>query len=271
MVQQMSEAIEFIKSVTKIKPKLGIILGSGLYPAVEELKEQVKIPYQQIPNFMTPTAPEHPGELILGYLNDYPIIVMKGRLHYYEGYTGEQITFPVRLMKKLGINRLIITNIAGGINSFYKLGDIVIIYDHINLLGRNPLEGFICEDPRKRFPVMCGAYSREMIEIAERAFIKAEIAPRYGVYAGVLGPSLETPAELRALISIGADLVGMSTIPEVIVAVQEGIKVLALSVVTNIVNLWHHPHEENFLEVAKQGAEKLKKIIFFIIEILKTQ
>lgn len=266
MIQNISETIEFLKTATRIKPKLAIILGSGLYGAVEELKEQTKIPYQQIPNFPVPTAPGHPGELVIGYLNDFPVMVMKGRFHYYEGYKGEEITFPIRVMRKLGVDRIIITNISGGINSLLREEDIVIIYDHINLMGRNPLEGYLEEIPPKRFPQMSTAYSREFIEIAEKAFIKAGIVPRFGVYAGVLGPSLETPAELRFLFSVGADLVGMSTVPEVIVAVQEGMKVLALSIVTNIVNLWHEKKEEKIIEVAKKGAEKLKKILPLIVQ-----
>ncbi|MBN2378356.1 purine-nucleoside phosphorylase [candidate division WOR-3 bacterium] len=233
MKQQIEESLGFIRSTTDIIPKGLVILGTGLGQAIGELAQAVTISYSHIPNFPTPTAPTHSGELIIGRFGSYPLAVMQGRPHYYEGYSMAEVTYPLEVLRALGVDTLVITNAAGALNVDYQVGDIVLISDHINLMGENPLRGRTGTDDGIRFPVMSQAYDPDLTERFRAACLSRKLSPRSGVYAAVCGPSLETPAELRFLHSIGADLVGMSTVPEVTVGVWLNMRILGISVVSN--------------------------------------
>ena len=228
------ESVEFINQKSKIKPKIAIILGTGLGRLAENIKGKEIIPYSEIPNFPISTVQSHSGNLVLGKLGNKEVVAMQGRFHYYEGYNLKEVTFPVRVMKKLGADIIIISNAAGGMNRFFKRGDLMLITDHINLFGDNPLIGPNDEELGPRFPDMSEAYSQQLIKLAKKIALKEKIRLREGVYAGLTGPTLETPAEYRFLISIGADAVGMSTVPEVIVANHMGMKVLGISCITDL-------------------------------------
>jgi len=231
---QAELAAQFLLSQVKIQPQIALILGSGLGSFADELSDAVRIPYTNIPFFPRSTAIGHAGQMVIGYAGEVPVAAMQGRVHLYEGYSAQQVAFPVRVFGRLGIRAAVITNAAGGINSEYKQGALVLINDHINLQGQNPLVGRNDDRFGLRFPDMTQAYSKRLREIARRAAQKLDMNLAEGVYAGLLGPSYETPAEIRHLRTIGADLVGMSTIPEVIAASQMGISVLAISCVTNM-------------------------------------
>jgi purine-nucleoside phosphorylase len=231
---QAESAANFLLSRTPLRPKIGLILGSGLGAFADELSDATRTPYVQIPSFPQSTAIGHAGQMVIGNVDEIPVAIMQGRVHLYEGYSPQQVAFPVRVLGRMGIRALIVTNAAGGINLEYTQGALVVIADHINLQGNNPLVGPNDERFGVRFPDMTEAYSktyRELAVVASRSLGKAICQ---GVYAGLLGPSYETPAEIRYLRTIGADLVGMSTIPEVIAARHMGIKLLAISCVTNM-------------------------------------
>jgi purine-nucleoside phosphorylase len=227
-------AATFLLSHTPLRPHIGLVLGSGLGSFAEELSEAVRIPYTVIPYFPRSTAIGHAGQMVIGHLGRTPLAVMQGRVHLYEGYSAQQVAFPVRVLARAGIGALILTNAAGGINREYKQGAVVLIRDHINLQGQNPLLGPNDDRFGQRFPDMTQAYSKSYRDLAQKAAQKLGKSLNEGVYAGLLGPNYETPAEIRYLRTIGADLVGMSTIPEVIVASHMGLKVLAISCVTNM-------------------------------------
>lgn len=231
--QQIEEAVKAIRKRTPLEPRLGLILGTGLGDASDAIEDAVAIPYGEIPNFATSTVVSHSGELILGRLAGQPVVAMKGRVHFYEGYTMQQVTFPVRVMRALGADILLASNAVGGMNPLYKPGDIVCITDQINLMGDNPLIGPNDDELGPRFPDMSEPFSRELIAIAERVALDEKIALQKGVFVAVAGPNLETRAEYRFLRAIGGDVVGMSLIPETIVAVHGGMKVMAFSVVTD--------------------------------------
>ncbi len=232
--KNIKNSVKSVRQHTQIKPQIGIILGTGLNRLVEDIKISTSIEYSKIPNFLTTTVKSHTGRLIFGKLSGKDVCVMQGRFHYYEGYDMRDITFPIRLMKALGIKILIVSNACGGLNPQFKCGDIMIITDHINLMGDNPLRGVTDERLGPRFPDMYNCYDRQLIELAEKVGIEQKIAVRRGVYIGVHGPNLETAAEYRFLRIIGGDAVGMSTVPEVIVARQIDVKVIGFSVVTDM-------------------------------------
>ncbi len=231
--EKIKEAGEFIQSKTKIKPRIGIILGTGLGDLTKEIEIESKLSYQNIPYFAVSTTPGHEGSLILGRLVGKMIIAMQGRFHFYEGYSLEEITFPLRVMKYLGVNIIIESNAAGGMNPNFKAGDLMVITDHINLIGNNPLMGPNDDKLGPRFVDMCEPYDKELIELYEKVAMRERIRIHRGVYVAVSGPNLETPAEYRFLRLIGADAVGMSTVPEVIVAKHSGLKVLGISCITD--------------------------------------
>ena len=227
-------AAQFLLSQTSLLPAIGLVLGSGLGGFADELSEATRLPYANIPFFPRSTAVGHAGQMVIGKVGNIAVAAMQGRVHLYEGYSPNEVAFPTRVFGRMGIRALILTNAAGGINLEYKQGALVIITDHINLQGQNPLVGPNDDRFGPRFPDMTRAYSKLYRETALRAARRLGKTTYQGVYAGLLGPSYETPAEIRYLRSIGADLVGMSTIPEVIVARHMGLTVLAISCVTNM-------------------------------------
>ena len=227
-------AAAFVQSQTAVRPRLGLVLGSGLGSFADDLREAVRIPYGEIPGFPRSTAVGHAGQLVIGLSGDVPVAVMQGRVHLYEGYSAAEVAFPTRVLGRAGVRALILTNAAGGIDVGYGQGALVILRDHINLQGQNPLTGANDERLGPRFPDMSYTYSKRYREIALEEMKRMGIPPREGVYAALAGPSYETPAEIRYLRTIGADLVGMSTVPEAIAARHMGIGVLAISCVTNM-------------------------------------
>ena len=247
-------AVAFILSQTKLKPKIGLVLGSGLGAFADDLTEAARFPYAHIPSFPRSTAIGHAGQLVIGRSGDVPVAVMQGRVHLYEGYSAAEVAFPTRVLGRMGIGALILTNAAGGINLEYGQGALVILRDHINLQGQNPLTGANDERFGPRFPDMTYTYAKHYREIALEEAKKLKIPPREGVYAALLGPNYETPAEIRYLRAIGADLVGMSTIPEAIAARHMGINVLAISCVTNMAaGILEQPlNHEEVLEVGRR-------------------
>ena len=227
-------AAKFILSKTKLRPKIALVLGSGLGAFADELTEATRIPYTKIPGFPQSTATGHAGQLLTGKTAGVPVVAMQGRVHSYEGYSAKEVTFPMRVFGRLGIKAVILTNAAGGINESYKQGALVAIRDHINLQSANPLIGANDERFGPRFPDMSKAYSQAYRAIVAEEARRLKMEIQEGVYAALSGPSYETPAEIRYLRTIGADLVGMSTVPEVIVARHMGIEVLGISCVTNM-------------------------------------
>jgi purine-nucleoside phosphorylase len=234
MLGKIREATAFIQSKYKKNPRFGIILGTGLGSLAKEIDADLTIPYNEIPHFPVSTVESHSGKLILGKLAGKEVVVMQGRFHYYEGYPMQQVTFPVRVMKFLGVEKLFISNASGGLRDYMAVSDLMILKDHINLLPESPLRGINYEEYGPRFPDMSEPYDRELIDKAIEIARVNNIRAHVGVYAAVQGPNLETPAEYRYLSSIGADAVGMSTIPENIVARQMGINCFAISVITDL-------------------------------------
>ena len=265
----IERAVKVIKEKSDIQAQIGIILGTGLGGLAKEIDAESVIPYTEIPGFPESTVEFHAGKLILGTLRGKKVVAMQGRFHFYEGYTMKQITFPVRVMKFLGCEILLVSNACGGINPDFSPGDIMIMKDHINLLGDNPLIGVNDDELGPRYPDMSEPYSRELISLAEKAASEEKIDIKKGVYAAMTGPSLETAAEYRFLRIIGADVVGMSTIPEDIVAVHMGMKVLGLSVVTDecIPETLKPANIEKIIETAKKAEPVLTRIMKRIIEL----
>ncbi len=231
--RRIEQAVARIRESARAQPRIGIILGTGLGGLVREIKNKTVIEYEDIPHFPVSTVESHHGKLIFGSLAGKNVVAMQGRFHLYEGYSMKQITFPVRVMKFLGVRSLLISNAAGALNPLFEKGDIMIISDHINLLGDNPLIGPNDDSLGPRFPDMSEPYSRALIRLAEQCAIDRKIKVQKGIYVAMQGPNLETRAEYRFLRSIGADAVGMSTIPEDIVAVHMGMKVLGFSIITD--------------------------------------
>lgn len=268
---KIKEAVDFIRTKTQMRPKIGIILGTGLGRLAEEIEKEVVIDYQDIPHFPVSTVESHHGKLIFGRLGGKEVVAMQGRFHYYEGYTMEQITFPVRVMSYkvgLGVETLFISNAGGALNLEFEKGDLMIITDHINLLGDNPLIGPNDNELGVRFPDMSEPYSKELIQLAEKISAEENIKVRKGVYVAVTGPNLETRAEYRFLRIIGADAVGMSTIPESIVANHMGMKCFGLTIITDIGdpdNLKPLTVEE-VIEIANQAEPKMTLLIKKLIE-----
>lgn len=233
-LKKIESARYFISNQTDKRPDTAIILGSGLGELAEKIDNAKSIPYSMIPGFPVSTVQGHDGKLIFGELDGIEVMVMSGRFHFYEGYDSKEVTFPIRVMKALGIKNLIVTNAAGGVNKDYKPGDFMIINDHINFGFNNPLIGKNYESLGERFPDMSYAYDRELIDIAKKAAESRSMDVKEGVYFYNLGPTYETPAEVRMISTLGGDSVGMSTVPEVIVAVHSGIRVLGISCITNM-------------------------------------
>lgn len=268
LAKQIDEATAFIHSRWPGMPNAGMILGTGLGGLSEQITSKTVIPYAEIPHFPKSTAPSHAGQLVCGELRGVPIVAMEGRFHFYEGYSMQQVTFPVRVMKALGAGTLVVTNAAGGMNPHFELSDVVVIDDHINLMGDNPLRGINDDTLGPRFPDMCEPYSRELSAIALQAALELGIKAHKGVFVAVAGPNLETRAEYRMLRGMGADVVGMSTVPEVLVAVHAGLKVLGFSIVTDIClpDALEPVDIQKILAVAAKGGEKLSRLIPKVFE-----
>ncbi len=267
----MEKTINFIQDKIKINPQVGLILGSGLGDLAEEVREAVTIPYAEIPGFPVSTVQGHKGQLVIGNLQGVPVFTLQGRFHYYEGYSMDKITFPVRVMQGLGISTLIVTNAAGGINLNFTSGALMLIKDHINLMGDNPLRGKNWEELGPRFPDMTNAYSPRLLKLAQEVAADLKIKVESGVYVALPGPSYETPAEIRFLRTIGADAVGMSTVPEVIVANHGGMEVLGISCITNMaagVTGKKLSHEE-VVETANRVKDNFKTLLLGIIKKLR--
>jgi len=233
LISNINETLEVIKKFTTEKYPIGIILGTGLGGLVKEIEVKKEINYDALPHFPISTVESHHGKLIFGKVNGKNVVAMQGRFHYYEGYTMQQITYPVRVMKFLGVETLLVSNACGGMNPLFRRGDVMLMVDHINMLGDNPLIGKNEDELGPRFPDMSEPYNLELIELAENIALENKIKVQKGVYVAVAGPNLETKAEYRFLRATGADVVGMSTIPENIVANHMGMKVLGISIVTD--------------------------------------
>ncbi len=265
-LKQIDHIVGIIRSRTQVVPRVGIILGSGLGALAEAVEQAVYIPYAELPNWPVSTVPGHQGMLVLGQLEGKDTLVMQGRAHYYEGYSMPQIGLPVRVMQRLGVEILIVTNAAGAVNPDFSPGDLMLITDHLNLIGMgglNPLRGPNLEAFGPRFPDMSQAYDRALCQIARQVAAENHILLREGVYVCLAGPSFETPADLRFLRLAGADAVGMSTVPEVIVARHGGLRVLGISGISNKANLDGSTvttHEE-VLEAGRVIAPKLMTLI----------
>lgn len=271
-VKKIDEAVEYIKTrICGKTPQVGIVLGSGLGNLADKIAAEAVIPYSDIPNFAKSTAIGHKGNLIVGMLAGKLVCAMQGRFHYYEGYPMERVTLPVRVMARLGVKTLFVSNAAGGINPFFSVGDLMIISDHINLLP-NPLIGPNFEEFGERFTDMTSAYDRTLIFEARKAAAMLGIDVREGVYLANSGPSYETPAEVRFYNTIGADAVGMSTVPEVIVARHSGMRVFGMSVITNMSNVsnkeTHLNDGQDVIDQADAAADKMERIFSAIIESL---
>jgi purine-nucleoside phosphorylase len=264
--EQIREAVEFIRTRTRLKPEIGIILGTGLGGLAKEIRKESVIDYEEIPHFPISTVESHHGKLIFGRLAGKRVVAMQGRFHYYEGYTMQQITFPVRVMGAkggIGVKTLLISNAAGALNPLFRRGDVMIIVDHINLLGDNPLIGPNDDEIGPRFPDMSEAYSKKLVALAEDTALEQKIRVQKGVYVAMTGPNLETAAEYRFLRIIGADAVGMSTIPETIVANHMGVKVLGISIITDecFPDALKPTNVEEIIAVANKAEPKLTKIM----------
>ncbi len=266
--ERVEQSVSYIRTKVKSQPGLAIILGTGLGALADEISEKVVIDYAEIPHFPLSTVESHHGKLIFGKLGGKEVVAMQGRFHFYEGYSMEQITLPVRVMKSLGAKTLIVSNAAGGLNPNFSKGDIMIIVDHINLLGDNPLIGPNDDSMGPRFPDMSEPYSRELIAISLQAAIDNGIRVERGVFAAMTGPSLETRAEYRFLRMIGADAVGMSTVPEDIVAVHMGMKVCGFSVITDecFPDSLVPADVQEIIRVANGAQPKLTKLMKAVIE-----
>lgn len=234
MLNKITETANYIKAKVEIIPEIAIILGTGLGALVENIKKAQYIPYEEIPNFPISTVEGHKGNLIFGQLGNKQVMAMQGRFHYYEGYDMKEVTFPIRVMQQLGIKTLFVSNAAGGMNKEFKVGDIMIITDHINLFPENPLRGKNYSELGPRFPAMTEAYSKRLIQKAKIIAKNENINIKQGVYVGTAGPTFETPAEYEYFRIIGGDAVGMSTVPEVIVANHASIEVFGISVITDL-------------------------------------
>ncbi|HXA17413.1 MAG TPA: purine-nucleoside phosphorylase [Thermoanaerobaculia bacterium] len=234
MIKAIDEAVRFVRSKTSLQPQVGVILGSGLGNVVDALEIETAIPYSEIPGAKASTVVGHQGRMILARVNETPVVVMQGRIHFYEGHEMPEVMFLARVIGRLGIRQLIVTNAAGGINTKFQTGDLMLISDHINLMGMNPLRGPNVDELGVRFPDMSEAYPASLREQAKEVARSLGQLVQEGVYLALSGPSYETPAEIRAFRTLGADAVGMSTVPEVIAMSQMGIPVLGISCITNM-------------------------------------
>jgi len=265
---QIEQAVDVVRHHWSHTPRVGIILGTGLGDVAQQIETDATLDYAAIPHFPASTAVSHTGQLVCGHLHGVPLLAMEGRLHAYEGYTTREITFPVRVMRAMGAELLIVSNACGGLNPQLARGDVMLIEDHINLMGVNPLVGVNDDRLGPRFPDMCEPYDPRLIDLALEIARRENFAAHKGVYVAVTGPNLETRAEYRFLRGIGADVVGMSTVPEVITAVHAGLRVLGLSVVTDLClpDALKPAEIEEILATAATAEPKLRKLVLGVLE-----
>jgi purine-nucleoside phosphorylase len=263
LLRQVRSAAEAIRARSRLEPRVAIILGTGLGALAEEIEAETVIPYEEIPGFPEPTVESHSGRLLLGHLSGQPVVAMQGRFHRYEGYSMPQVSFPVRVMRDLGAEILVVSNACGGMDPLWDVGDLMLIADHINLLGDNPLIGPNLDELGPRFPDMSEPYDLGLQRLALDVARDEKITLRRGIYVAVPGPNLETRAEYRFLRMIGADVVGMSTVPEVIVAVHGGMKVLGVSIITDscLPDALKPASVEEIIRVASQAEPQLTSLI----------
>jgi purine-nucleoside phosphorylase len=263
LLPRLQESVAVIRKQTPWVPEIAIILGTGLGNLAKKVKKEAEIDYSKIPNFPVSTVTSHAGKLLFGTLSGKKVVVMEGRFHCYEGYTPQEVTFPLRVLKELGARKLIVSNAAGGLNLTFRKGDIMLIEDHINFMGINPLIGPNDERVGPRFPDMCAPYSARLVGLAEAAARQKKISVRRGIYVGVLGPNLETRAEYRMLRQWGADVVGMSTVPEVIAGVHMGMEILGVSIVTDLCDPDNLPpcDIKEIIKTANEAGPKLDLLI----------
>lgn len=261
--QNLKDAAGAIQKKISWKPEIAMVLGTGLGDLARRVKVEEVFPYSQIPHFPVSTVESHKGRLVLGTLGGRKVAVMEGRFHGYEGYSMEEVTFPIRVLARLGTKILVVTNAAGGLNLQYGKGELVLIEDHINLMGMNPLVGPNDDRLGPRFPDLSQPYSKRLLQLTEQAALEEKVKVRRGVYAAVLGPNLETRSEYRFLRGIGADLVGMSTVPEVLVAIQMGIEVLGVACVTDVCDPDHlEPVDiKEIIRTANEAGPRLDRLI----------
>ena len=264
---QIEEAVNAIRSKWDKTPQAGIILGTGLGSLADEIEVEASLEYEEIPYFPTSTAVSHRGRLVCGLLEGLPVMAMEGRFHMYEGYSLKQITLPVRVFKAMGASLLVVSNACGGMNPYYREGDIMVIDDHINLMGDNPLIGINDDRLGPRFPDMCEPYTRELSDRALSVARQKDIVAHKGVFVAVAGPNLETRAEYRFLRTIGADVVGMSTVPEVIVAVHSGLRVVGFSVVTDLCfpDALEPANVEKIIAIANSAEPNLRTLVLGVL------
>lgn len=266
--EDVQEATNAVRKRWAGSPRVGIVLGTGLGALAGEIEMEETIPYPEIPHFPRSTVESHKGQLVCGRLSGQLVVAMEGRFHLYEGYTAAQVTFPIRVMKEMGCSILLVSNAAGGLNPLHKRGDLVVIEDHINLLGVNPLIGPNDERLGVRFPDLIEPYDRTLQDLAMGVALEENIVAHRGVYVAVTGPNLETRAEYRFLRGIGADVVGMSTVPEVLTAVHAGMRSLGFSIVTDLClpDALQPVKLEDILEVAREAEGKLRRIVVTVLE-----
>ncbi len=264
----VAEAVRAVQARTAVVPEVAIILGTGLGALAEQLQADTVLPYADVPGFPRPTVETHAGRLLLGTLGGRRVAMMQGRFHRYEGYSLQQVAFPVRVLRALGARTLIVSNVSGGMHPLWATGDLVLLSDHINLLGDNPLAGPNVDAEGPRFPDMSAAYDPQLRQLAREVAIDHKIVLREGVYVAVPGPNLETRAEYRMLRALGADLVGMSTVPEVITAVHQGMRVLGLSIITDncLPDALEPTSVEKIIAVARDAEPKLAAVVRGVLE-----
>jgi purine-nucleoside phosphorylase len=267
LAAQIAQATDVIRAHWGGRPRAGIVLGTGLGSLADQIQTEATLDYASIPHFPRSTSVSHAGRLVCGTLQGLPVVAMEGRFHAYEGYTHRQITFPIRVMRALGTELLVVSNACGGMNPHYAQGDIVVIDDHINLMSDNPLVGPNDDSLGPRFPDLCRPYDPVLIRRALEIARREDFVAHRGVYAAVTGPNLETRAEYRFLRTIGADVVGMSTVPEVLVAVHAGMRVLGLSIVTDVCfpDSLRPANIEDIIATANEAEPKLRKIVLGVL------
>ena len=268
MIQPINDAVAYVRSKIKTAPHIGVVLGSGLGSVVDSVKTETVIPYGEIPGAKAATVIGHSGQMVIGTIGNVPIVILSGRMHFYEGYEMTEVMLLSRVIGRLGIKKLVVTNAAGGINTSYKPGDLMIISDHINMMGANPLRGPNIDDLGLRFPDMTEAYPEDLRKIAREVGKKLGLKLQEGVYLALSGPTYETPAEIRAFRTLGADAVGMSTVPEVVAMAHMNIPVLGISCITNMAAgvLKQKLHHQEVMDTTQRVAKDFTALVVGILE-----